>query len=172
MYKMTKYFYLRSQKGQISNKSININENGFLYIVTGEGYVQECLFSIKSLDKNWKKPRQLQLFWQWGRKHEAHRIPRAIAMTRHCSDGLTKSANFFFTEWGFPGGQIVPTTCRSILHPSKASQLPYNAKTHVFRIFYISRTKSLKVCPSNGRLLIFGQKSQYCAVRASWRSSS
>ena len=47
MYKMIKYFYLRSQKGQISNKSININENGFLYIVTGEGYVQECLFSIK-----------------------------------------------------------------------------------------------------------------------------
>ena len=46
---MTKYFYLRSQKGQISNKSININENGFLYIVTGKGYVQECLFSIKSL---------------------------------------------------------------------------------------------------------------------------
>ena len=51
MYKMIKYFYLRSQKGQISNKSININENGFLYIVTGKGYVQECLFSIKSLKK-------------------------------------------------------------------------------------------------------------------------
>ena len=51
MYKMIKYFYLRNQKKQVSNKSININENGFLYIVTGEGYVQECLFSIKSLKK-------------------------------------------------------------------------------------------------------------------------
>lgn len=51
MYKMAKYFYLRSQKGEISNKSTNINENGFLYIVTGEGYAQECLFSIKSLKK-------------------------------------------------------------------------------------------------------------------------
>lgn len=51
MYKMAQYFYLRNQKGEISNKSININENGFLYIVTGVGYAQECLFSIKSLKK-------------------------------------------------------------------------------------------------------------------------
>ena len=52
MYRMIKYFYLKSQKGQISNKSISVNENGFLYIVTGEGYTQECLFSIKSLKKH------------------------------------------------------------------------------------------------------------------------
>ena len=51
IYKMIKYFYLRSQKGQISNRSLSVNENGFLYIVTGEGYAQECLFSIKSLKK-------------------------------------------------------------------------------------------------------------------------
>jgi len=49
MYRMIKYFYLKIQKGQISNQSISVNENGFLYIVTGEGYAQECLFSIKSL---------------------------------------------------------------------------------------------------------------------------
>ena len=30
-------------------RSTNINVNGFLYIVTGEGYAKECLFSIKSL---------------------------------------------------------------------------------------------------------------------------
>ncbi|MDC1279828.1 putative nucleotide-diphospho-sugar transferase [Pelagibacteraceae bacterium] len=51
MYRMIKYFYLKIQKGQISNQSISVNENGFLYIVTGEGYAQECLFSIKSLKK-------------------------------------------------------------------------------------------------------------------------
>ena len=50
-YRLMKYFYLRSQKGQISNKTVSVNENGFIYIVTGEGYVQECLFSIKSLKK-------------------------------------------------------------------------------------------------------------------------
>ena len=50
-HRIIKSFYLRSQKGQISNKSISVNENGFLYIVTGEGYAQECLFSIKSLKK-------------------------------------------------------------------------------------------------------------------------
>ena len=50
-YRLIKYFYLRSQKGQISNKSISVNENGFIYVVTGDGYAQECLFSIKSLKK-------------------------------------------------------------------------------------------------------------------------
>ena len=47
--KRMKSFYLRIHKGEISNKSVNINEYGFLYIVTGEGYAKECLFSIKSL---------------------------------------------------------------------------------------------------------------------------
>lgn len=52
--RISKFFkknYLISQKGEISNKSTKINENGFLYIVSGEGYAQECLFSIKSLKK-------------------------------------------------------------------------------------------------------------------------
>ena len=30
-----------------------------------------------------------------------------------------------FTEWGFPGRQIVVSTCRRILYPSRASRLPY-----------------------------------------------
>ena len=50
-YKIIKFSYLRIQKGQISNRSLSVNENGFLYIVTGDGYAQECLFSIKSLKK-------------------------------------------------------------------------------------------------------------------------
>ena len=52
--RISKFFkknYLISQKGEISNKSTKINENGFLYIVSGEGYAKECLFSIKSLKK-------------------------------------------------------------------------------------------------------------------------
>lgn len=51
LYKFLKKYYLISQKGEISNKSTKINENGFLYIVSGEGYAKECLFSIKSLKK-------------------------------------------------------------------------------------------------------------------------
>ena len=62
-----------------------------------------------------------------------------------------KSSNFFFTEWGFPGGQIVPTTCRSILHPSRASQRPYRAKNMFFGILGFSLKKEITVCPSNGR---------------------
>ena len=50
-----------------------------------------------------------------------------------------KRLNFFFTEWAFPSGQIVPTTCRSILHPSRASQLPYLAKIRFFRFYWLSR---------------------------------
>jgi hypothetical protein len=49
VYKQIKSFYLRRQQGQISNNSISSDENGFLYIVTGDGYAKECLFSIKSL---------------------------------------------------------------------------------------------------------------------------
>ena len=44
-----KSFYLRYQQGQISNNAISGDGNGFLYIVTGDGYAKECLFSIKSL---------------------------------------------------------------------------------------------------------------------------
>ena len=50
-YKIIKFSYLRIQKGQISNRSLSVNENGFLYIVTGDGYAQECLFSIKKPKK-------------------------------------------------------------------------------------------------------------------------
>ena len=34
-----------------------------------------------------------------------------------------------------PGGQIVPTICRSILHPARASQLPYFANIDLFMDF-------------------------------------
>ena len=37
-----------------------------------------------------------------------------------------------FLEWCLPGRQIIPTPRRSILHPSRASQLPY-LKTYFFR---------------------------------------
>lgn len=47
-----------------------------------------------------------------------------------------KNSCCFFTEWSFPGGQIVPTTRRSILHPSRASQMPYNAKIRFFLILW------------------------------------
>jgi hypothetical protein len=30
-----------------------------------------------------------------------------------------------FSEWCMPGGQSIPRPCRSILRPSRASQLPY-----------------------------------------------
>jgi hypothetical protein len=36
----------------VSNNSKSGDENGFLYIVTGDSYAKECLLSIKSLKKN------------------------------------------------------------------------------------------------------------------------
>jgi hypothetical protein len=50
-YRNAKAIYLRLYRGEVANKFINIKDNGFLYIVTGGGYAEECLFSIKSLKK-------------------------------------------------------------------------------------------------------------------------
>ena len=81
-----------------------------------------------------------------------------------------KRLNFFFTEWAFPSGQIVPTTCRSILHPSRASQLPYLAKIRCFSdfidfpVFFVK--KSFKGCPSNGRVRAGGQQRALLALSA------
>lgn len=48
-YRRVQAMYLRLNKAKIANSSLRKNENGFLYIVTGDGYVKECLFSIQSL---------------------------------------------------------------------------------------------------------------------------
>ena len=50
-YRNAKAIYLRLYKGEVANQSITNKDNGFLYIVTGDGYAKECLFSIKSLKK-------------------------------------------------------------------------------------------------------------------------
>jgi hypothetical protein len=50
--KRIKYLYQKSHKGEIANQLLSVKQNGFLYIVTGEGYAKECLFSIKSLKKH------------------------------------------------------------------------------------------------------------------------
>ena len=51
VYRELKAIRLRLYRGEISNTSVASDENGFMYIVTGDGYAQECLFSIKSLRK-------------------------------------------------------------------------------------------------------------------------
>ncbi len=43
-----------------------------------------------------------------------------------------------FTELGFPGVEIVPTIRGSILHATRASQLPYSAKS-IFPLCYFQR---------------------------------
>lgn len=48
-YRNVNAIYLRHKKSKVANQSIATEDNGFLYIVTGDGYAKECLFSIKSL---------------------------------------------------------------------------------------------------------------------------
>lgn len=48
-FRNVKAIYLRRNKSEVANQSIATEDNGFLYIVTGDGYAKECLFSIKSL---------------------------------------------------------------------------------------------------------------------------
>jgi len=50
-YRVIRSFYLRRHQGEVSNNSINTEDNGFVYIVTGDGYAEECIYSIKSLKK-------------------------------------------------------------------------------------------------------------------------
>ena len=52
LYKFFKAMYLRNKKGEISNKSAPRDDKGFIYIVTGSGYVAECLYSIRSLKEH------------------------------------------------------------------------------------------------------------------------
>ena len=42
-----------------------------------------------------------------------------------------------FSELGLPGVEIVPRPCRCILHPTRASHLPYSAKSDFSLKFYI-----------------------------------
>jgi hypothetical protein len=51
-YKLWKNYYLRKNRRQVVRHSINTDDNGFLYIVTGAGYAKECLFSIRSLKQH------------------------------------------------------------------------------------------------------------------------
>ena len=60
--RIKKYFYrkyntllLKVQKNKKDVQKIDTEENGFVYICTGESYAKECLFSIESLKKNTKK---------------------------------------------------------------------------------------------------------------------
>ena len=50
-FRNAKAIYLRFYKGEVANQLITSEDSGFLYIVTGDGYAKECLFSIKSLKK-------------------------------------------------------------------------------------------------------------------------
>lgn len=43
--------YLRFLKGEVANNLRHVSDNGYLYIVTGDGYAKECLFSIQSLKR-------------------------------------------------------------------------------------------------------------------------
>ena len=45
------------------------------------------------------------------------------------SRGWQKMSEKKFSEWGLPGVEIVGAPCESILHTTRPSQLPYNAKS-------------------------------------------
>ena len=49
--KSVKIFLLRRSRIKYFHDTFDADENGFLYIVTGDGYAQECIFSIRSLKK-------------------------------------------------------------------------------------------------------------------------
>ena len=49
------------------------------------------------------------------------------APTCQSSDGQNKNQTLFCSEWCLPGGQIVATPRRSILHTSRGPQVPYRA---------------------------------------------
>ena len=50
--------------------------------------------------------------------------------------GWKKCRKFDFSEWGLPGVEMIPRPRGSILHPSRASQLPYSAKSKFSRFSY------------------------------------
>ena len=49
LYISLKVNYLRLKKAKVANNTVSINENGFLYIVTGSSYVEESILSILSV---------------------------------------------------------------------------------------------------------------------------
>lgn len=53
--KRLKNYILHLNKGDIANQVVNTGESGYVYIVTGEGYAKECVFSILSLRKHTDK---------------------------------------------------------------------------------------------------------------------
>ena len=44
VYRELKAIRLRLYRGEISNTSVASDENGFMYIVTGDGYAQSAFF--------------------------------------------------------------------------------------------------------------------------------
>ena len=57
------------------------------------------------------------------------------SIKNHRDVAPTKYSSFQVLIIGFPGGRNVPTPRRSILHPTKSSQLPYKAKIQFFGVF-------------------------------------
>ena len=55
------------------------------------------------------------------------------SMETHRSQNVEKH---YFSEWGLPGVEMIPRPRGSILHPSRASQLPYSAKSKFSEFSY------------------------------------